>query len=181
MGKLEVIKNYNNIQGLSLITPQIFYDNRGYFLETYSKFDLYNYGDIDTTVDFVQDNESYSEKDVLRGLHYQKKYPQAKLIRVIQGQIYDVAVDLRPSSSSYKKWAGVYLSDINKQQLYIPQGFAHGFLVISDTAKIAYKCDQYYYPNDQYGIIWNDKTLNIDWPIYKEPILSEKDKNLPSL
>ena len=129
--------------------------------------------------DFVQDNIVHSSKNVLRGLHYQKKNPQDKLIQVLEGEIFDVAVDIRPNSETYGKWVGEFLNSDNKCQLYIPSGFAHGYCVTSDKAIVHYKCSDYYYPNDQSGIIWNDKGLNISWPI-KHPEISKKDSKLPA-
>ena len=130
---------------------------------------------------FVQDNESKSKKGVLRGLHFQIKYPQAKLVRVIEGEVFDVAVDLRKESKTYGKWVGVILSSENKKQFMIPRGFAHGFIVLSETATFAYKCDEFYHPEDEGGIMWNDPNININWPFEGDVILSEKDKKHPLL
>ncbi|MGI6776618.1 MAG: dTDP-4-dehydrorhamnose 3,5-epimerase [Acetivibrionales bacterium] len=169
-----------NLKGVFMIEPEIFKDNRGYFME------VYNYNEFKSaglTADFVQDNQSYSKKGVLRGLHYQKQYPQCKLVRVIQGRIFDVAVDIRVESPTYKKWFGTVLSSDNRKQIYIPQGFAHGFLVLSEEAIIEYKCSGYYHPEDEGGIIWNDKAIGIEWPLdgIQEVVLSKKDMELNSL
>lgn len=171
------------IEGLCIIEPTVFKDNRGFFMETYNKNDLAEIG-IDT--EFVQDNHSKSTKGVLRGLHFQKQFPQAKLVRVIKGEVYDVAVDLRKDSKTYGKYYGITLTEENKLQFFIPRGFAHGFLVLSDEAEFIYKTDDFYHPNDEGGIIWNDPTINIDWPLDKiggiENInQSDKDKLLPSI
>ena len=141
--------------------PAVHGDNRGYFMETYSQRDMEELG---LQYDFVQDNQSMSVKGVLRGLHFQKQYPQTKLVRVIKGAVFDVAVDLRAGSESYGKWFGVLLTEENKKQFLIPRGFAHGFLVLSDTAEFCYKCDDFYHPNDEGGIAWNDPTIGIVWP-----------------
>lgn len=173
---IEIWKNVNDIEGLCVIVPKIFIDDRGYFMETYSQKDMEEVGIENLT--FVQDNQSRSIKGVLRGLHFQKEHPQTKLVRVINGKVYDVAVDMRPTSRTYGKWCGVLLSAENRRQFLIPKGFAHGFLVLSDVAEFCYKCDDFYHPEDEDGIIWNDKDINIEWPIRKdmEIILSEKDK-----
>lgn len=161
MGQITVEKDVGGIEGLCMIIPTIHGDNRGYFMETYSRRDMEEAG-IDIT--FVQDNQSMSRKGVLRGLHYQINYPQAKLVRVIRGSVYDVAVDLRPGSATYGKYYGVELSEENRIQFLIPHGFAHGFLVLSDTAEFCYKCDDFYHPNDEGGIAWNDPEIGIEWP-----------------
>lgn len=173
---IEIWKNVNDIEGLCVIVPKIFTDERGYFMETYSQKDMEEVGIKDLI--FVQDNQSRSIKGVLRGLHFQKEHPQTKLVRVINGKVYDVAVDMRPTSRTYGKWCGVLLSAENRRQFLIPKGFAHGFLVLSDVAEFCYKCDDFYHPEDEDGIIWNDKDINIEWPIRKDMkiILSEKDK-----
>lgn len=165
-------KNMNGIEGLTVISPTVFYDIRGFFMQTYNQKTFEELGTF-----FVQDNQSKSIKNVLRGLHYQINYPQAKLIRAIRGAIYDVAVDLRKDSPTYKQWYGIELSEENKKQFFIPRHFAHGFLVLSDQAEICYKCDDFYHPEDESGIIWNDPTLNIDWPIEdkNDLIISYKD------
>ncbi len=173
-------KNETGIEGLYVIEPTIFEDNRGYFMETYNKKD---FEEIGITTEFVQDNQSKSTKGVLRGLHFQKEFPQAKLVRVIKGEVYDVAVDLRKGSKTYGKYYGVILTEKNKLQFFIPRGFAHGFLVLSDEAEFTYKCDELYHPNDEGGIIWNDKKINIQWPLEKvdKLIQSEKDKKWQEL
>ena len=161
MGNITVENNINGIEGLCIITPIVYGDERGYFFEAYNQQDLLNEG-IDHL--FVQDNQSMSKKGVLRGLHFQKKYPQTKLVRVIKGSVFDVAVDLRINSNTYGKWFGIELSEENKRQLLIPKGFAHGFLVLSDIAEFCYKCDDFYHPNDEGGIAWNDPDIGIRWP-----------------
>ncbi len=167
------------IEGVYIIEPKVFGDNRGYFMETYSEQDFKNAG---LNYVFVQDNQSKSKKGVLRGLHFQTKHPQAKLVRVIKGEVFDVAVDLRNNSPTYGKWVGVLLSSENKKQLLIPRGFAHGFLVVSDEAEFVYKCDELYHPEDDGGIIYNDLDINIKWPCIDAPILlSDKDKKHPTL
>ena len=170
--------NKTEIEGVYIIESQVFGDNRGYFLETYNKKDFDNAG---LKYDFVQDNQSKSRKGVLRGLHFQKTHPQAKLVRVLEGEVFDVAVDLRKDSKTYGKWVGVILSAENKKQFMIPRGFAHGFVVLSDEATFAYKCDDFYHPEDEGGIMWNDPQVNIKWPFEGEVILSEKDKKHPNL
>ena len=196
MGQITVEKNAGGIAGLCVITPTVHGDNRGYFMETYSQRDMQEAG-IDIT--FVQDNQSMSVKGVLRGLHYQKNFPQSKLVRVIKGAVFDVAVDLRPNSKTYGKWYGVELTEENKKQFLIPRGFAHGFLVLSDSAEFCYKCDDFYHANDEGGLAWNDPAIGITWPgivgEYKgsasaegytladgTPLnLSEKDQNWPGI
>ena len=170
--------NKTSIEGVYIIEPQVFGDNRGYFMETYKESEFKENG---LDYKFVQDNQSSSRRGVLRGLHFQKKFPQAKLVRVLSGEVFDVAVDLRKDSPTYGKWEGAILSGENKKQLMIPKGFAHGFLVISDYAEFAYKCDEFYHPEDEGGIMWNDKDINIKWPEISELILSEKDKKNPTL
>ncbi len=172
MGKITV--ETCGIEGLKVITPTVFGDARGYFMETYNYND-YKEAGIDQ--EFVQDNQSASVKGVLRGLHFQIRYPQDKLVRVLSGEVYDVAVDLRKGSATYGKWYGVLLSAENKKQFFIPKDFAHGFYVLSDCAEFAYKCTDFYHPNDEGGIIWNDPAIGIEWPIPAgtQPILSEKD------
>ncbi|MDR2535695.1 MAG: dTDP-4-dehydrorhamnose 3,5-epimerase [Treponema sp.] len=165
------------IEGLYEITPQIFGDNRGYFFEVYSERDFSAAG---LGMRFVQDNQSRSVKGVLRGLHFQKQHPQGKLVRVIEGEVFDVAVDIRLNSQTRGKWHGLVLSGERRNQFYIPQGFAHGFLVLSESALFAYKCTDFYHPEDEGGIIWNDCTINIGWPkLGIDYMLSEKDKKLP--
>jgi dTDP-4-dehydrorhamnose 3,5-epimerase len=167
------------IPGLREIQPRVFGDSRGYFFESYSQRD---YAAAGVTVPFVQDNQSRSVKGVLRGLHFQKTHPQGKLVRAIHGEVFDVAVDIRPGSSTYGRWHAVILSGEKQNQLYIPPGFAHGFLVISESAVFSYKCSDFYYPEDEGGIIWNDPAIGITWPdIGMEYLLSDKDKKLPAL
>ncbi len=149
------------IEGLYVIEPTVHGDSRGYFMETYNRNDMCEAG-LDMV--FVQDNQSMSAKGVLRGLHYQKQYPQGKLVRVIRGRVFDVAVDLRADSATYGKWFGVELSEENKKQFYIPEGFAHGFLVLSETAEFCYKCTDFYHPGDEGGLAWNDPEIGIEWP-----------------
>lgn len=162
MSQIKVEKNVGGIEGLCVIEPAVHGDNRGYFMETYSKRDMEENG-ID--IIFVQDNQSMSTKGVLRGLHFQKNFPQTKLVRVIKGSVFDVAVDLRTDSVTYGKWYGMELTEENKKQFLIPRGFAHGFLVLSDTAEFCYKCDDFYHPNDEGGIAWNDPDIGIDWGV----------------
>jgi len=161
MGQITVEKNVNGIEGLCIITPEIHGDSRGYFVETYNQSDMEEAG-IDIT--FVQDNQSMSTKGVLRGLHFQKNFPQTKLVRVIKGSVFDVAVDLRSGSETYGKWYGIELTEENKKQFLIPRGFAHGFLVLSNTAEFCYKCDDFYHANDEGGMAWNDPEIGIEWP-----------------
>lgn len=196
MGQIIVQYNVREIEGLCVITPKVHLDTRGYFMETYNSNDMKEAG---LDIHFVQDNQSGSIKGVLRGLHYQKQFPQTKLVRVIKGAVYDVAVDLRHSSPSYGKYHGELLTDQNNKQFLIPRGFAHGFLVLTDIAEFHYKCDDFYHPNDEGGIAWNDPEIGIEWPEVlgdysgsADPaayhlkdgtslILSEKDKFLPRL
>ncbi len=161
MGQIKVEKNAGGIEGLCVITPAVHGDNRGYFMETYSQRDMEEAG-IDVV--FVQDNQSCSTKGVLRGLHFQKQFPQTKLVRAIKGRVFDVAVDLRAESKTYGKWYGVELTEENKKQFLIPKGFAHGFLVLTDVAEFCYKCDDFYHPNDEGGMAWNDPEIGIEWP-----------------
>ena len=161
MGQIVIEKNIGGIEGLCVITPAVHGDDRGYFMETYSQRDMMEAG-IDIT--FVQDNQSMSTKGVLRGLHFQKNYPQTKLVRVIKGSVFDVAVDLRKKSNTFGKWYGIELNEENKKQFLIPRGFAHGFLVLSDKAEFCYKCDDFYHPNDEGGLAWNDPEIGIEWP-----------------
>ena len=172
MGKITVTNC--EIDGLYVIEPTVFPDARGYFVETYNQRDFEEAG---LNMKFVQDNQSMSVKGVLRGLHFQKEHPQGKLVRVLRGEAFDVAVDLRKHSKTYGKWFGVVLSAENKKQFYISEGFAHGFLVLSDEAEFAYKCTDFYHPGDEGGIIWNDPSIGIEWPIAEgmEINLSEKD------
>lgn len=165
------------IKDLVILEPKVFEDSRGYFFEAYNKNAFHELG---LDYDFVQDNQSYSTKGVLRGLHFQKHFPQAKLVRVLKGEVFDVAVDLRKNSPTFGKWYGVKLSAENKKMFMIPRGFAHGFLVLSDTAVFSYKCDDFYHPNDEGGIMFDDPDIGIEWPkIDVEYILSEKDKKHP--
>ncbi|MDR3063146.1 MAG: dTDP-4-dehydrorhamnose 3,5-epimerase [Methanobrevibacter sp.] len=172
MGKFNFIKT--SIEGVFIIEPTVFGDERGYFMETFQKNEFKEAG---INEDFVQDNQSKSKKGVLRGLHFQYTHPQAKLVRVIKGEVFDVAVDLRKASKTYGKYVGAVLSEENKKQLYVPSGFAHGFLVLSDEAEFTYKCSDFYNHEDEGGIIWNDPEIAIDWPLKSdEIILSDKDK-----
>lgn len=168
------------IEGMFLVEPAVFEDNRGYFMETYNENDFKDAG-YDLT--FVQDNQSKSSKGVLRGLHLQVNYPQGKLVRVIKGEVFDVGVDLRKDSDTYGEWFGSILSDENKKQLFIPEGFAHGFLVLSDEAEFVYKCTEFYHGDDEGGIKWDDSDIGIDWPLddIDEIILSDKDKEWKTL
>ncbi len=158
MGQIKVTKC--GIEGLCIIEPAVHGDARGYFMETYNQRDMEEAG---LNMVFVQDNQSSSTKGVLRGLHFQKQYPQGKLVRVVKGKVFDVAVDLRSGSSTYGKWFGVELSEENKKQFYIPEGFAHGFIVLSDIAEFCYKCTDFYHPGDEGGLAWNDPEIGIDW------------------
>ncbi len=160
-----------------VVEPDVLRDERGFFLETYQE-EKYREGGISET--FMQDNHSQSSKGTLRGLHAQLVHPQGKLIRVIEGEVYDVAVDIRPNSPTFKKWVSEVLSADNFKQLYIPPGFAHGFCVTSDIAQFEYKCTDYYDPSGEITILWNDSDLNVQWPV-KQPLLSEKDANAPRL
>ena len=174
-----------SIPGVLVVDVRHFPDDRGYFMETYTERDFVQGG---IATHFVQDNQSSSTRGVLRGLHYQIKHPQAKLVRVTQGVVFDVAVDLRPESPTFGKWEGVILSAENRRQFFIPRRFAHGFLVLSERAEFCYKCDDYYHPNDEGGLMWNDETIGIEWPLlgaseHEKPLeilLSEKDRNHPS-
>jgi len=162
------------IEGLYIIEQRLFQDDRGYFMETYNYKEFQEAG-LDMI--FVQDNQSKSQKGVLRGLHFQRKYPQGKLVRVTKGEVFDVAVDLRKDSRTFGSWYGCILNDENKRQFYVPEGFAHGFLVLSDAAEFVYKCTEFYHPEDEYGIIWNDKDINIKWPLDKIGKLIQSDKD----
>lgn len=159
MGQIKV--ETCEIEGLYVITPAVHGDSRGYFMETYNQKDMEEAG---LTMQFVQDNQSCSVKGVLRGMHFQKEYPQGKLVRVIKGRVFDVAVDLRKDSATYKQWFGIELSEENKKQFYIPEGFAHGFLVLSDVAEFCYKCTDFYHSGDEGGLAWNDPEIGIEWP-----------------
>lgn len=178
MGQIQV--THCEIEGLAIIQPTVHGDDRGYFMETYNQKDMQEAG---LAMTFVQDNQSMSVKGVLRGLHYQINHPQGKLVRVILGQVFDVAVDLRKNSPTFGAWHGEILSAENKKQFYIPEGFAHGFYVLSDTAEFVYKCTDFYHPGDEGGLRWNDPAVGVNWPLLPgiTPILSEKDKNNPFL
>ncbi|MBU3127169.1 dTDP-4-dehydrorhamnose 3,5-epimerase [Clostridium tagluense] len=173
MGKFNFVET--KINGIYIIEPKVFGDNRGYFMETYNKNDFFEAG---LTMEFVQDNESKSKKGVLRGLHFQTKHTQGKLVRVTEGQVFDVAVDLRKGSPTFGKWEGAILTAENKKQFYVPEGFAHGFLVMSDVAVFNYKCTDYYAPEYDSGVLWNDEDIAIEWPLegIEEILLSDKDK-----
>ena len=172
MGQFQFTKT--GIEGLVVVEPKVFGDNRGYFMETYNYND-YKEAGIDEI--FVQDNQSSSSKGVLRGLHFQINYPQGKLVRALKGEVFDVAVDLREGSPTFGKWYGVLLTEENKKQFFVPKNFAHGFLVLSDYAEFAYKCTDFYHPNDEGGLAWNDPDIGVEWPIPKgmQLIQSEKD------
>ncbi len=175
--QIKIDYDVGNIKGLCVINPKVHGDQRGYFYETYNQNDMLEAG---ININFVQDNQSKSVKGVLRGLHFQINYPQTKLVRVISGRVYDVAVDVRKNSPTFGKYYGIELTAENKKQFLIPKNFAHGFLVLSDEAEFCYKCDDFYHPNDEGGIIFNDPDINIAWPeIDCEFILSDKDKILP--
>ena len=172
MGKITV--ETCQIEGLKIITPTVFGDARGYFMETYNYNDFKEAG-VDQI--FVQDNQSASKRGVLRGMHFQKNYPQDKLVRVTKGEVFDAVIDLREGSETFGQWHGVLLSEENKKQFFIPKGFAHGFLVLSEYAEFCYKCTDFYHPNDEGGILYNDPEVGIEWPIPEgmELIMSEKD------
>lgn len=178
MGQISLEKNVGGIEGLCVITPAVHGDERGYFMETYNVREMQEAG---FDIKFVQDNQSMSVKGVLRGLHFQKQFPQGKLVRAVRGTVFDVAVDLRTHSKTYGKWFGVELSAENKKQFYIPEGFAHGFVVLSDEAEFAYKCTDFYHPGDEGGLAWNDETIGVKWPITPDMqlIISEKDHKWP--
>ena len=196
MGKLKITKDAGGIAGLCIIEPEVFGDARGYFMETYNERDLAEAG---ISVRFVQDNQSMSVKGVLRGLHFQKNFPQCKLVRAVRGTVFDVAVDLRAGSPTFGKWYGVELSAKNKKQFLIPENFAHGFLVLSDVAEFCYKVNDFWHPNDEAGLAWNDPRIAIRWPHLRGTyrgtpsgegytledgtplILSEKDEKWPGL
>lgn len=176
MGKITV--ETCKIEGLKVITPSVFGDERGYFMETYNYND---FKEAEIDMNFVQDNQSSSKKGVLRGLHFQINYPQDKLVRVVSGEVFDVAVDLRKGSATYGQWYGVRLSAENKKQFFIPKNFAHGFIVLSDNAEFAYKCTDFYHANDEGGIAWDDPDIGVEWPIpegmkEEDLIISEKDR-----
>jgi dTDP-4-dehydrorhamnose 3,5-epimerase len=171
---MEIIKT--SIPEVIVFVPPVFSDSRGYFLETYQQ---QKYKAAGIPKPFVQDNQSYSTKNVLRGLHFQLRHPQGKLVRVIHGTVFDVAIDMRKNSPTFGKWHGEILSAENKRQMYVPENFAHGFCVLSDSAEFVYKCTDFYVPGDEVGLIWNDPQVGVKWPI-EQPILSEKDAVLPS-
>ncbi len=166
-----------DLPGVLLIDPVVFKDSRGFFMET---FHQKKYAEAGIDHAFIQDNYSHSTRGTLRGLHYQLKHPQGKLIYVITGEIFDVAVDIRQGSPGFGKWVGQYLSGNNKRQIFVPEGFAHGFCVISETADVLYKTTDLYNPDDEYGVLWSDSTIGIDWPV-EVPIVSDKDKQFPGL
>ena len=178
MGKITVTPC--DIEGLYVIEPTVFKDERGYFVETYNQNDMKEAG-LDMV--FVQDNQSMSTRGVLRGLHFQKQFPQGKLVRVVRGKVFEVAVDLRSDSKTYGKWFGVELSAENMKQFYIPEGFAHGFLVLSDEAEFCYKCTDFYHPGDEGGLTWNDPEIGVEWPLEEgvDLIISEKDQKWKGL
>lgn len=178
MGKITVTPC--DVEGLYVIEPTVFKDERGYFVETYNQNDMKEAG-LDMV--FVQDNQSMSTRGVLRGLHFQKQFPQGKLVRVVRGKVFDVAVDLRSDSKTYGKWFGVELSAENMKQFYIPEGFAHGFLVLSDEAEFCYKCTDFYHPGDEGGLAWNDPEIGVEWPLEEgvDLIISEKDQKWKGL
>ena len=181
MSKIKVTEC--EIEGLKVIEPSVFGDSRGYFMETYNKNDMLEAG-ID--IEFVQDNQSSSSKGVLRGLHFQINYPQDKLVRVVSGEVFDVAVDIREGSKTFGKWFGVVLSAENKKQFLIPKGFAHGFIVLSENAEFCYKCSDFYHPGDEGGLKFDDEEINITWPMpenmtKEDLIISEKDQNWPGI
>lgn len=178
MGKIKV--ETCEIEGLKIITPEVLGDARGYFMETYQYEDFKQAG-IDVT--FVQDNQSASKRGVLRGLHFQKQFPQDKLVRVIKGEVFDVAVDLREGSPTFGKWHGVLLSEENKKQFFVPKNFAHGFLVLSEYAEFCYKCSDFYHPGDEGGLAWNDPAIGVEWPLQEgvELIFSERDTKWGSI
>ena len=178
MGKITVTPC--DIEGLYVIEPTVFKDERGYFVETYNQNDMKEAG-LDMV--FVQDNQSMSTRGVLRGLHFQKQFPQGKLVRVVRGKVFDVAVDLRSDSKTYGQWFGVELSAENMKQFYIPEGFAHGFLVLSDEAEFCYKCTDFYHPGDEGGLAWNDPEIGVEWPLEEgvDLIISEKDQKWKGL
>lgn len=178
MGNFKFIET--KIKDLYIIEPKVFGDNRGYFMESYNKNDFFEAG---LTMEFVQDNESKSKKGVLRGMHFQTKHTQGKLVRATRGEVYDVAVDLRKGSPTFGQWEGVLLTEENKKQFYVPEGFAHGFLVVSDEAIFNYKCTDFYAPEYDSGLLWNDSEVAIEWPLQgiEELLLSEKDKQQKTL
>jgi dTDP-4-dehydrorhamnose 3,5-epimerase len=177
MAGMSINVEKTSLPGVLVVVPRVFRDQRGFFLETFHK-EKYRLAGLDH--DFVQDNHSRSRKGILRGMHYQLHHPQAKLITVSRGEIFDVAVDIRRGSPSFGKWTGVYLSEQNNRQLFIPEGVAHGFVVLSDPADVTYKCTELYYPEDEHGVIWSDPQIGIEWPIL-DPVLSDKDRQYSRL
>lgn len=165
------------MDGVLILEPRVFDDNRGFFMETYHRK---KYRELGIPVDFFQDNLSYSHKGALRGLHYQHPHDQAKLVQVLEGKVFDITVDIRSGSPTFGNWFGIHLSDENKRQVFVPEGFAHGFCVLSDTALFLYKCSDFYAPDCESGVLWSDPDLGIDWPI-NDPFLSEKDIKYPRL
>lgn len=178
MGKFKFIET--GIEGLTVIEVGAFGDDRGYFMETYNEKDFHEAG---LTMRFVQTNESKSSKGVLRGMHFQKEFPQGKLVRCTQGEVFDVAVDLRPESKTFGKWHGVILTEENRREFYVPEGFAHGFYVLSDVAKFEYQVTNLYHPDDEVALFWNDPEVGIEWPLIEgeHVLLSDKDKKNPLL
>ncbi|HEY9825913.1 MAG TPA: dTDP-4-dehydrorhamnose 3,5-epimerase [Stenomitos sp.] len=166
------------LQGVFLLKPKIFRDERGYFYESYHQK---KFSELGLDINFVQDNHSFSKQGTLRGLHYQLSSPQGKLVQVLQGEVFDVMVDIRKGSPTFGQWHGIYLSNENHIQVYIPPNFAHGFYVLSETAFFSYKCTEHYRPGDEYSIVWNDLDINIKWPIDQTPLLSRKDAEAPTL
>ncbi len=175
MAEFKVTKT--KLDGVLIIEPRVFGDKRGFFMETYNKEEFKKLG-ID--VDFVQDNHSKSKKNVLRGLHFQKKFPQGKLVRVIVGKVFDVVVDLRKGSPTFGQWTGIELTAENKKMFWVPKGFAHGFVTLEDDTEFVYKCDDLYHPEDEGGLLWNDPEVGIKWPT-DNPLLSDKDQKFPTL
>ena len=176
--QISVEKNVGGIEGLAVITPNVHRDERGYFVETWNSREMKEAG---LDVDFVQDNQSMSQKGVLRGLHFQKNFPQCKLVRAVRGEVFDVAVDLRKNSKTYGKWYGVILSDQNMKQFLIPEGFAHGFLVLTDVAEFCYKVNDFWHPNDEGGMAWNDPEIGIEWPRVKGSYPGSADASVYAL
>jgi len=174
---LEIVRTYA-LKGLVLLKPRVFPDERGYFMETYNRR---RFAALGIDCEFVQDNQSSSCQGTLRGLHYQVNLPQDKLVRALQGRIFDVAVDIRPDSATRGQWIGEILSEENQHQLFVPRGFAHGFQVLSPQALLAYKCSNFYSPQDERGLLWSDPDLAIDWPDRLQPLLSPRDRNNPTL
>jgi dTDP-4-dehydrorhamnose 3,5-epimerase len=166
------------LPGVLILEPQVFSDDRGFFLESYNRRRYAEVAGLD--VEFVQDNHSHSKRDVLRGLHLQRRKPQGKLVRVVTGHVWDVAVDVNPASATFRQWVGVDLTADNHVQFYIPPGYAHGFCVMSEAADFEYKCTEFYQPSDEVGILWNDPSLAIEWPV-KSPVVSARDANNPPL